>query len=111
MAPARRCHGFSWRWWKRTSRRTARSPCRRRCTDILARSGSWPADSALVTPALACLSRSRIMSAEVKIPAVGESITSGLLSTWHKQDGDTVAAGDALLTLETDKVATEVTAP
>jgi 2-oxoglutarate dehydrogenase E2 component (dihydrolipoamide succinyltransferase) len=50
------------------------------------------------------------MSAEVKIPAVGESITSGLLSTWHKQDGDTVQAGDPLLTLETDKVATEVTA-
>jgi 2-oxoglutarate dehydrogenase E2 component (dihydrolipoamide succinyltransferase) len=51
------------------------------------------------------------MSAEVKIPAVGESITSGLLSSWHKQDGDAVQAGEALLTLETDKVATEVTAP
>jgi 2-oxoglutarate dehydrogenase E2 component (dihydrolipoamide succinyltransferase) len=50
------------------------------------------------------------MSVEVKIPAVGESITSGLLSTWHKQDGDAVAAGEALLTLETDKVSTEITA-
>ena len=50
------------------------------------------------------------MSAEVKIPAVGESITSGLISTWHKQDGDTVSAGDVLLTLETDKVSTEITA-
>jgi 2-oxoglutarate dehydrogenase E2 component (dihydrolipoamide succinyltransferase) len=50
------------------------------------------------------------MSAEVKIPAVGESITSGLLSTWHKEDGETVAAGDVLLTLETDKVSTELTA-
>jgi 2-oxoglutarate dehydrogenase E2 component (dihydrolipoamide succinyltransferase) len=50
------------------------------------------------------------MSLEIKIPAVGESITSGLLSTWHKDDGDTVAAGDALLTLETDKVSTEITA-
>ena len=29
------------------------------------------------------------MSVEVKIPAVGESITSGLLSTWHKNDGET----------------------
>ncbi len=50
------------------------------------------------------------MSLEVKIPAVGESITSGLLSTWHKNDGEIVKAGDALLTLETDKVSTEITA-
>src|SRR6478672_6652014 len=50
------------------------------------------------------------MSLEVKIPAVGESITSGLISTWHKNDGDAVSAGDVLLTLETDKVSTELTA-
>ena len=50
------------------------------------------------------------MSLEIKIPAVGESITSGLLSIWHKNDGDAVAAGEALLTLETDKVSTEITA-
>jgi 2-oxoglutarate dehydrogenase E2 component (dihydrolipoamide succinyltransferase) len=48
------------------------------------------------------------MSLEVKIPAVGESITSGMISSWHKNDGDTVAKGDALFTLETDKVSTEV---
>jgi 2-oxoglutarate dehydrogenase E2 component (dihydrolipoamide succinyltransferase) len=50
------------------------------------------------------------MSLEIKIPAVGESITSGLLSTWHKNDGDVVAAGEALLTIDTDKVSTEITA-
>lgn len=50
------------------------------------------------------------MSLEIKIPAVGESITSGLISTWHKNDGDAVNAGDVLLTLETDKVSTELTA-
>jgi len=50
------------------------------------------------------------MSIEVKIPSVGESITSGLISTWHKQDGETVAAGDLLLTLDTDKVSSEITA-
>ena len=50
------------------------------------------------------------MSLEIKIPAVGESITSGLLSVWHKNDGDAVAAGEALFTLETDKVSTEITA-
>ena len=50
------------------------------------------------------------MSTEVKVPAVGESITSGLLSTWHKKDGEAVNAGDILFTLETDKVSTEVNA-
>ncbi len=50
------------------------------------------------------------MSLEIKIPAVGESITSGLLSVWHKNDGDTVAAGEVLFTLETDKVSTEIAA-
>lgn len=50
------------------------------------------------------------MSLEIKIPAVGESITSGLLSTWHKNDGDAVNAGEPLFTLETDKVSTEITA-
>jgi len=50
------------------------------------------------------------MSLEVKIPAVGESVTSGMISAWLKNDGDTVASGDALLTLETDKVSTEITA-
>src|SRR3954465_7943911 len=52
----------------------------------------------------------KFMSADVKIPTVGESITSGQISTWHKEDGETVAVGDVLLTLETDKVSTEITA-
>jgi 2-oxoglutarate dehydrogenase E2 component (dihydrolipoamide succinyltransferase) len=51
-----------------------------------------------------------LMALEIKIPAVGESITSGLLSVWHKNDGEAVQAGEALLTLETDKVSTEITA-
>jgi 2-oxoglutarate dehydrogenase E2 component (dihydrolipoamide succinyltransferase) len=50
------------------------------------------------------------MSVEVKIPAVGESISSGVVSVWHKKSGDFVNAGDALFTLETDKVSTEITA-
>ena len=50
------------------------------------------------------------MSVEVKIPAVGESITSGIVSVWHKKSGDYVNAGDALFTLETDKVSTEIAA-
>src|ERR1700676_39467 len=50
------------------------------------------------------------MSIEVKIPAVGESITSGVVSVWHKKSGDFVNAGEPLFTLETDKVSTEITA-
>ena len=50
------------------------------------------------------------MSIEVKIPAVGESITSGVLTMWHKQNGDMVNDGEALFTLETDKISTEVPA-
>ena len=50
------------------------------------------------------------MSVEVKIPPVGESITSGVVSVWHKKSGEFVNAGDALFTLETDKVSTEITA-
>ncbi len=50
------------------------------------------------------------MSIEVKIPAVGESIESGVVSVWHRKSGDYVEAGEVLLTLETDKVSTEITA-
>src|SRR6202043_1861082 len=50
------------------------------------------------------------MAIEVKIPAVGESISSGVVSVWHKKSGDFVNTGDALFTLETDKVSTEITA-
>src|SRR3954454_18955395 len=50
------------------------------------------------------------MSIEVKIPAVGESISSGIVSVWHKKSGEQVKAGDPLFTLETDKVSTEIVA-
>lgn len=50
------------------------------------------------------------MPIEVKIPAVGESISSGVVSVWHKKSGDFVEAGEPLFTLETDKVSTEIAA-
>ena len=50
------------------------------------------------------------MSIEVKVPAVGESISSGVVSVWHKKSGDFVDAGEALFTLETEKVSTEIVA-
>jgi 2-oxoglutarate dehydrogenase E2 component (dihydrolipoamide succinyltransferase) len=50
------------------------------------------------------------MAVEVKIPAVGESITSGVVSVWHKKSGEFVNEGEPLFTLETDKVSTEIVA-
>jgi 2-oxoglutarate dehydrogenase E2 component (dihydrolipoamide succinyltransferase) len=50
------------------------------------------------------------MSIEVKVPAVGESITSGLLGVWNKPDGAYVKAGDPIFEIETDKVTAEVVA-
>src|SRR5437660_1753464 len=50
------------------------------------------------------------MAIEVKIPAVGESITSGVVSVWHKKSGEFVNEGETLFTLETDKVSTEIVA-
>ncbi len=50
------------------------------------------------------------MATEVKVPALGESITSGILAAWHVQDGDQVQPGQALYDLETDKITSEGTA-
>jgi 2-oxoglutarate dehydrogenase E2 component (dihydrolipoamide succinyltransferase) len=47
---------------------------------------------------------------DVKIPALGESINSGILAQWHVQDGDVVKKDQALFELETDKITTEGTA-
>src|SRR5213083_314538 len=50
------------------------------------------------------------MAVEVKIPSVGESVTSGVVSAWHKKSGEFVDEGETLFTLETDKVSTEIVA-
>ncbi len=45
---------------------------------------------------------------DIKIPTVGESISTAVIAAWHKADGATVAPGDLLLTLDTDKVSTDL---
>ncbi|MEQ9825269.1 MAG: 2-oxoglutarate dehydrogenase complex dihydrolipoyllysine-residue succinyltransferase [Puniceicoccaceae bacterium] len=50
------------------------------------------------------------MQHEVKIPSLGESIVSGILTQWNCKDGDTVQKGDMLYELETDKITSEGTA-
>ncbi len=47
---------------------------------------------------------------EVKIPSMGESITSGILAKWHVADGDIVKKDQPLFELETDKITSEGTA-
>ncbi len=50
------------------------------------------------------------MSHEIKIPSVGESITSATLAAWTKADGEYVKAGEEIVTLDTDKVSTPLEA-
>jgi 2-oxoglutarate dehydrogenase E2 component (dihydrolipoamide succinyltransferase) len=51
------------------------------------------------------------MPTEIKVPALGESVTEATVARWLKQPGDTVAMDDPLVELETDKVTLEVNAP
>ena len=47
---------------------------------------------------------------DILIPNFGESITAATVAAWHKHSGDPVAKGDTLVTLETDKVSTDLEA-
>lgn len=47
---------------------------------------------------------------EIKIPPMGESISSGILAKWHVSDGDVVKKDQPLYELETDKITSEGTA-
>ena len=47
---------------------------------------------------------------DILIPNFGESITTATVAAWHKNAGDPVAKGDTLVTLETDKVSTDLEA-
>src|SRR4029453_10411246 len=51
------------------------------------------------------------MSANVVVPEVGESIVDARVARWLKHEGDSVAAGEPLVELETDKIDLEVSAP
>ncbi len=51
------------------------------------------------------------MSTEIKVPTLGESVSEATIGEWLKQPGQAVAADEPIASLETDKVAVEVTAP
>jgi 2-oxoglutarate dehydrogenase E2 component (dihydrolipoamide succinyltransferase) len=50
------------------------------------------------------------MPLEVKIPPMGESISSGILAKWHVKSGDAVKRDQPIFELETDKITSEGTA-
>ncbi|MEQ8246456.1 MAG: 2-oxoglutarate dehydrogenase complex dihydrolipoyllysine-residue succinyltransferase [Alphaproteobacteria bacterium] len=50
------------------------------------------------------------MTVEIKVPALGESVSEATVARWYKAVGDAVAADEPLVELETDKVTVEVPA-
>lgn len=50
------------------------------------------------------------MSLEIKVPAVGESITEVTIASWTKKDGDHVEMDEIIAELESDKATFELTA-
>ena len=51
------------------------------------------------------------MPVDITVPPLGESVTTATIARWLKQPGDTVAADEPVVELETDKVTAEVNAP
>lgn len=51
------------------------------------------------------------MAVEIRVPALGESLTTASVARWVKKAGDYVQLDDVILELETDKVSVEVVAP
>ncbi len=51
------------------------------------------------------------MATEIKVPTLGESVTSATVARWLKRAGEAIAADEPLVELETDKVTVEVNAP
>jgi 2-oxoglutarate dehydrogenase E1 component len=48
---------------------------------------------------------------QIVMPEMGESVTEGTILEWHKREGDTVAEGETVVEVSTDKVDAEVPAP
>ena len=51
------------------------------------------------------------MAIEIRVPALGESISEATVGKWFKKAGEPVRADEPLVELETDKVTLEVNAP
>jgi len=51
------------------------------------------------------------MATEFRMPMLGEVMEEGRIVAWHKKAGDTVAQGECLMDVETDKATMEVESP
>ena len=51
------------------------------------------------------------MTAEIKVPNLGELVTEATVAKWLKRPGEAVAVDEPVVELETDKVTLEVPAP
>src|SRR5262249_19669235 len=51
------------------------------------------------------------MAIDIRVPALGESVTEATIGQWFKKVGDAVAADEPVVELETDKVTIEAPAP
>ena len=72
-----------------------------------------PAPEAQPTPAASAPAPASapVSGTEVVMPALGESVTEGTVTTWLKSVGDAVEADEPLVEVSTDKVDSEVPAP
>ena len=46
----------------------------------------------------------------IQMPQLGETVTEGTISKWHKKVGETVKSGEILFEIETDKTSMEIPA-
>ena len=51
------------------------------------------------------------MATTVEVPKLGNTVEDCLIAAWRKHKGDTVAAGDVIAEIETDKTNFDLTAP
>ncbi len=69
-----------------------------------------PAPAATPAPAPAATASSDTLE-DVVMPQMGESITNGTITKWHKQPGDMIEIDEILLEISTDKVESEIPSP
>ena len=70
-----------------------------------------PVEAAAPAAAPAAPAATPAQGTEVRMPALGESVTEGTVTTWLKQVGDTVDLDEPIVEVSTDKVDSEVPSP
>ena len=73
--------------------------------------GAAQAASPAPAPAKEAAASADVHELEIHVPASGESVTEADVGEWFKKVGDTVERDEAIVSLETDKAAMDVTAP